>query len=136
MDKLQNTYDIPLHDIKPLIDIQEYSIYYFVAIVTVVAIILMGTIYLLYRYFKNRNKYNKRKEHFSLLVTLDLNNTKQSAYDLTHYGATFKNDTPRHLKHYDLMVEKLEKYKYKKSVESFDEETLHQIEIYKGMLDV
>ncbi|MDH4945371.1 hypothetical protein [Sulfurimonas sp. C5] len=136
MNKLDKTYDIPLHDIKPLIEIQEYSLYYFIAIVTVISLLILGALYLLYRYFRNRNKYNKRKAHFALLEALDLSDTKQTAYDLTAYGATFKNDTPRHLKHFDLMVEKLQKYKYKKSVETFDADTLRQIEIYKGMLDV
>ncbi len=136
MNKLDNTYDIPLHDIKPLIEIQEYSLYYFVAIITIISLILFGILYLLYKYLRDRKKYNKRKAHFTVLEALDLNDTKQTAYDLTVYGATFKNDTPRHFKHFDLMVEKLEKYKYKKSVEAFDEDTLRQIETYKGMLDV
>ncbi|WP_304546517.1 hypothetical protein [Sulfurimonas microaerophilic] len=136
MDKLDNTYDIPLHDIKPLIEVQEYSLYYFIAIVTITSIILIGMLYLLYRYLRDRKKYNKRKEHFTILEALDFEQTKQAAYDLTLYGATFKDDTPRHLKHYELMVEKLEPYKYKKSVEPFDGETLRQIDVYKGMLDV
>jgi hypothetical protein len=34
------------------------------------------------------------------------------------------------------MVEKLEKYKYKKSVDNFDSETLRVIELYRGMIDV
>lgn len=136
MDKLNNTYDIPLHDIKPLIEVQEYSFYYFAAIVGVACIILLGVLYLLYRYFKERNKYNKRKDHLRIFNTLDYENTKQAAYDLTHFGATFKDDTPRHHKHYDLMVEKLQNYKYKKSVEAFDADTLRQIKIYQEMLDV
>ncbi|MFT7859850.1 MAG: hypothetical protein ABXS93_02830 [Sulfurimonas sp.] len=128
--------EIPLHDIKPLLEIQEYSIYYFSALVGAGVIILLGVLYLLYRWLKERNKYNKRKDHFAQLEELDLSNTKQAAYDLTAYGATFKDDSPRHRKHYELMVEKLYSYKYKKSVEAFDAETLRQIEIYKEMLDV
>lgn len=136
MDKLDKTYDIPLHDIKPLIEIQEYSLYYFIVIVSIVSLIILGALYLLYKYFRDRKKYNKRKAHFAIITVLDLNDTKQTAYDLTAYGATFKNDTPGHLKQFELMVEKLENYKYKKSVEAFDEDTLRQIELYKGMLDV
>ncbi len=136
MDKLNNTYDIPLHDIKPLIEIEEYSLYYFVVIVAVISVIVLALAYLLYKYFKEKKRYNKRKEHLELLGDLDFNDTKQTAYALTFYGATFQNDTPRHLKHFELMVEKLEKYKYKKSVDAFDEDTLQQINIYKEMLDV
>ncbi|MEJ2372815.1 MAG: hypothetical protein P8Y22_00955 [Sulfurimonas sp.] len=131
-----NNTEIQLHDIKPLMEIQEYSFYYFLAIVIAASIILLGVLYLLYKYFKERKKYNQRKDHLSRLSTLDMNNTKQTAYDLTMFGATFKDDSLRHLKHYELMVEKLEKYKYKKSVEEFDADTLRQIDVYKGMLDV
>lgn len=131
-----NNTEIQLHDIKPLIEIQEYSFYYFLAIVIAISIVLLGILYLLYKYFRDRKKYNQRKDHLSRLNSLNRNNTKQTAYDLTVFGATFKDDSPRHLKHYELMVEKLEKYKYKKSVEEFDADTLRQIDVYKGMLDV
>ncbi|WP_428739212.1 hypothetical protein [Sulfurimonas sp.] len=133
---INNTNEIPLHDIKPLMEVQEYSFYYFLAIVIAVTVIVIGVLYLLYRYFKERKRYNKRKDYLARLKDLDMHDTKQSAYDLTMYGAVFKDDTPRHLKHYELMVEKLQAYKYKKSVEAFDADTLRQIDVYKGILDV
>ncbi|WP_457747271.1 hypothetical protein [Sulfurimonas sp.] len=128
--------DIPLHDIKPLVDIQEYSIYYFSAIVVVLSILLVAFLYLAYRWIKHRNRFNIRKEHNKLLQEVDLNDAKKAAYDLTFYGATFKDDSLRHLKTYEDLIEKLESYKYKKNVESFDSETLRIIELYRGMIDV
>jgi len=130
------TNTIPLHDIKPLLEIEDYSFYYFLALVTIVSVIVLGLLYILYRHFKNKKKFNLRKEHYKLLESIDLKETKRAAYDLTEYGATFKDDTPRHLKTYNDMVDKLEKYKYKKSVDDFDRETLRIIELYRGMIDV
>ncbi|WP_457750398.1 hypothetical protein [Sulfurimonas sp.] len=135
MQNLQQN-EIPLHDIKPLIEIQEYSLYYFIGVSLVAALILSGFLYLAYRWVKNRKKFNKRAEYFKQLNTIDYTNPKKAAYDLTYYGAIFKDDSERHLKSYENMLEKLQKYKYKKNVENFDADTLHTIDLFKGMIDV
>ena len=128
--------EIPLHDIKPLLEVQDYSFYYFLTVVTVLSAIILGILYLLYRHFRTKKRFNIRKEHNKILQTINLKETKKAAYALTEYGATFKDDSPRHLKTYNDMVEKLERYKYKKSVDDFDRETLRVIELYRGMIDV
>jgi len=133
MDK---TYDIPLHDIKPLVEIQEYSMEYLIVIGSLLFIIFVAILYLVIKWLKNRKKFNIRKEHFKLIKTLDYSDTKNAAYKLTLYGNTFKNDSLRHEKAYHELFDALENYKYKKSVENFDKRTLHFIEIYQGMLDV
>lgn len=130
------TNEIPLHDIKPLLEIEEYSFYYFIGIVTVVTLIVLGVAYLLYKHFRTKNRFNIRKEHLQLLKNIDLKETKKAAYQLTEYGATFQNDSERHQKTYHDMLDRLEKYKYKKNVDDFDSETLRIIELYRGMIDV
>ena len=128
--------EIPLHDIKPLLEIQDYSFYYFLAVLTLVSIIVLGGLYLLYRYFQSKKRFNIRKEHNKKLQGIHLKETKKAAYELTEYGSTFKDDSPRHAKTYNDMVDKLQKYKYKKNVDDFDRETLRVIELYRGMIDV
>jgi len=135
MQNLQHN-KIPLHDIKPLVEIHEYSLYYFIGVSLFAALLLFGLLYLAYKWVKNRQKFNLRAEHYRLLNTVDYSNPKKAAYDLTLYGATFKDDSERHFKAYENMIEKLEKYKYKKNVENFDADTLHVIELYKEMIDV
>lgn len=130
------TNEIPLHDIKPLLEIEDYSFYYFIGIVTVVTLIVLGVVYLLYKHFRTKNRFNIRKEHLQLLKNIDLKETKKAAYQLTEYGATFQNDSERHQKTYHDMLDRLEKYKYKKNVDDFDSETLRIIELYRGMIDV
>ena len=130
------TNEIPLHDIKPLLEIEDYSFYYFIGIVTVVTLIVLGVAYLLYKHFRTKNRFNIRKEHLQLLKNIDLKETKKAAYQLTEYGATFQNDSERHQKTYHDMLDRLEKYKYKKNVDDFDSETLRVIELYRGMIDV
>jgi len=130
------SYDIPLHDIKPIVEIEEYSLYYFLGISFFAVALILGVAYLIYTKLQKRNRYNKRKEHFNCLNTLDLSSTKESAYDITFYGATFKNDSSRHKEMYDNLLGRLEQYKYKKDVDAYDDETLGYIELYKGMVDV
>lgn len=130
------SYDIPLHDIKTIVEVEEYSFYYLLGISTIAIIVLLGIIYLIYKYFKNRNLYNERKEHFKIITSLDLNDTKKAAYAITLYGATFKDDGDRQKGMYQNLTDRLEVYKYKKSVDAFDKETLSYIELYKGMIDV
>ena len=131
----QQSFDIPLHDIKPLIPIEEYSFTYLVTLSTLAVLILSALLYLLIRWFLKRNRFSLRKEHFQRLQALDLRNTKESAYALSRYGETFKNDTPRHKIAYKEMFEALAPYKYKKEVGDFDTQTMHFIEIYQGMID-
>lgn len=130
------SYDIPLHDIKPIMDVEEFSLYYLLGISVLVLALLLAIFYLLFSALKKRNRYSRRKEDFKSLNELDFNLTKESAYAVTLYGATFKNDSQRHLEMYENIVARLENYKYKREVAGFDDETLGYIELYKGMIDV
>lgn len=132
----EQSYDIPLHDIKPIVEVQEYSLYYFLGIASIAALLVVALGYFIYKYFQRRNTFNLRKEHFKLLNSLDLNNTKESAYMITSLGVTFKDDSPRHQEMYENLTSCLEKYKYKKEVGKFSEEVLGYIELYKEMIDV
>lgn len=131
----EQSYDIPLHDIKPIVEVQEYSLYYFLGVVFVLALLIIALGYLIYKYIQKRNAFNLRKEHSRLLNSLDLKNTKDSAYMITSLGATFKDDSPRHKEMYENLTNRLEEYKYKKEVESFSREVLGYIELYKEMID-
>ena len=136
MEQKKEIFDIPLHDIKPLIEIQEYSMYYLGGILIVGIIVLFALLYLAFKYFSNRNKFNIRKYNLSRLKAIDFTNAKSAAYSITEYGITFKDDSDRHSRAYDALLEELESYKYKKNVENFSDETKHKFEIYLGMLDV
>ena len=133
--KKQN-YDIPLHDIKPLLEVDDYSFYYFLGALSVLIILLIGIIYLVYKYFKKRNAYNKRKEYINNINNLDINDTKKTAYQISFYGELFKDDSPRHAEMFQNLTQRLESYKYKKTVDKFDKETIGYIDLYKEMLDV
>jgi len=128
--------ELKLHDIKPLVMIEDYSFYIFVALSIIGAIVIAGLLFLVLKWLKEQKKENLRKKHLELLHAIDLQDTKKAAYALTKYGATFKDDDERHRQMYENMLQKLQKYKYKKEVDGFDEETLAIINLYREMCDV
>lgn len=136
MNNMAQAKEIPLHDIKGLVEIQEYSVYYFSALVLVGLIVLLGLLYLLYKYLQNKKKFNIRKEHQKLLHEIDFSDAKKAAYEITQLGGIFKDDTPRHERAFTLLVEDLESYKYKKDVSAFSSESKHLLENYLGLIDV
>jgi len=117
-------------------EVVDYSLYYLVGLTLLVSILLGGAFYLLYRYFKTKNRYNKRKDYAQKIMNIDLSKSKESAYAITHYGVLFVDDSTRHKEMYENLTQRLTPYKYKKEVEPFDDEVLGYIELYKGMLDV
>jgi len=127
---------IKLHDIKPLMEVSDYSLYYLIALSVGVFVLILGFVYLLWRYLKRKKRYNKRKDYAQKLIEIDLSKTKDAAYALTHYGALFADDSTRHKEMYENLTHRLSPYKYKKEVEKFDDEVVGYIELYKGMLDV
>jgi len=134
-EKTFREFDIPLHDIKPIVEIQEYSLYYLLGLVGLGIIVLSLIIYFLYIWYKKRNTFNLRKHHLELINDLDFSNTKNAAYAISSYGLTFRDDSPRHKEMYENITQRLEAYKYKKDVEAFDTQTLGYIEVFKEMID-
>lgn len=129
-------FDIPLHDIKPLIDIPEYSLYYLIATIVVAVVLFALLIFTLVRFIKNRNKFSLRKEHLKLLNAVEFSDAKKAAYDITYYAQSFQHDSSQHQAAYETLQKHLETYKYRKNVDSIDEETKDSLKSYIGMLHV
>lgn len=136
MKDVKQNYDIPLHDIKPIVDIEEYSLYYFLGYIAIGVIIATVFIYFIYRWYKKRNRFNIRSYHKELFDSVDINETKKAAYLITTCAHTFKNDSDEHQKAYRELIARLEEFKYRKSVDKFDEKTIGFIETYKSMIHV
>ena len=132
----EKNFDIPLHDIKPIVEVQEYSLYYFILFIALGLFFLFALSYLFYKYWKKKKRYNKRAEDKKALENISFDDPKAAAYALTAYGATFSRDSARHQQMYQNLLERLENFKYKKRVESIDEETISYYQLYKEMCDV
>ena len=133
---MMNPETIKIRDIKPLLEIHDHSIYLFIALVVISLIIVFGGIYLFLKWYKNKNRINMRKATYKKLLHVNLSDPKSAAYEITKYGYSFKDDSQRNRDMYYNLVDRLEKYKYKKEVDVFDDETKSYVELYKGMIDV
>lgn len=126
--------DIPVHDIYPLVEVSDYSLYYFVALVVVGAAVTMGIFFWFLKRFRHR-RISDRKIAFEKLKALDFSDPKRSAYAISEIGRVFAHDNERTQKGYQNLFERLERYKYAPSIEPIDEETLGYYRLYLEMID-
>ncbi len=126
--------DIPLHDIKPLVEVPDNSLIYLgiVAFVLVLVVILAGV--WLYRYFTKAKAKDLRKSYLQKIHNIDTSNAKQAAYEISAYGR-FLAENERAKDMLDNLDNRLSKYKYKKEVEALDEETLGYYKLFLEVLD-
>jgi ABC-type sugar transport system permease subunit len=130
------SYDIPLHDIKPIVEVQEYSLYLYVGFLLLGAFVVGAILFIFYKWFTKRRAFNLRAEYKKHLHAIDTTNAKEAAYAITLYGQIFQNDSPRHHEMYLNLTQRLQAYKYKKEVAPIDKETLGYFSLYKEMCDV
>lgn len=127
--------NIPLHDIMPLVEVPDTSIYWFGALVIAGLIVVSLIVFALLKYKRGR-KIDERRLHFEALQTIDLKNPKASAYTISREGYFFAHDNERTLGTYHNLFTRLEPYKYAPTVAKIDEETLGYYHLYCGMIDV
>jgi hypothetical protein len=126
--------DIPLHDIKPLVEVPDNSLLYLgiVGFVLVVLVILI-TIWA-YKRFSKAKEEDLRKRYLQKIHQIDTGNAKQAAYEISSYGR-FLAQSERAKDMLDNLDQRLSKYKYKKEVEALDDETLGYYKLFLEVLD-
>ena len=105
-----------LRDIKGLMDIEDYSLYIFIALVLFAMVLLYILIRFLVKYFRKNTPIKIAKKK---LKALDLSDTKQSAYTVSKYAPYLNQEED---------FSYLEKYKYKKENLEFSNEDKENLE--------
>lgn len=132
---MNRSVDIPVHDIYPLVEVSDYSLYYFVALLVIAAAVVMGTAFWLLKRVRNRRK-SERRIAFEQLHALDFTDSKRAAYAISETGRIFAHDSERTAKAYENLFGRLERYKYAPHVDPIDEETVAYYRLYLEMIDV
>jgi hypothetical protein len=127
--------NIPINDIAPLVEIHDYSLYYFIALLLISAALIGAGFLALLKQLRKR-KRSIRKEKFNDLSTIDFSDPKRAAYTITELGRHFSSDNERTEKAYHNLFERLAPYKYAPKVEMIDEETLGYYRLYLEIIDV
>jgi hypothetical protein len=115
--------DMPVHDIAPLLEVKDYSFYWFILLIMIV---LVGVLSLGMQ-MKIRKRpivENKRRMKYEALTRIDMNDAKAAAYAISEQGLFFIDDSNETRSVYERLFERLEQYKYAPVVEAMDEETL------------
>jgi len=132
---MKQSLDIPLHDIMPLVEVPDTSIYWFGALM-VVGLVVFASGVIWFLKWKKSKKITQRQLHYEALQKIDLKNPKQSAYTISKEGYFFAHDNERTLGAYQNLFNRLEPYKYAPTVEKIDEETFGYYHLYLGIIDV
>jgi len=126
--------NLTLRDIKPLMEIPDYSYYLFVGIVALLSIVLFLLLFFLIRHFWKNKKANMKKLYFKQLKTINWEDSKKAAYEVTKLGRYFIDDK-RCNEIYQQLLPMLEEYKYKKEVPEVSSETLKQYNLLVHVID-
>jgi len=105
---------LKIHDIKPLVEIPDHSIYFYYGLIVLAFLLVLLIIYLIYLYIKSK-KPSKQKLYYRILKDIDFSNQKQSAYTISKYGRLLIKDDRQKILIEDLINE-LEEFKYKKEI--------------------
>jgi len=112
--------EIKIHDIKELVEIPDISFYIYITLWILGIAFIFAIIFLIYKFFYNRNK-NERKKYYKILKEVDLSNSKQSAYTISKYTRLLAT-SQREEKLVEELIEELDSYKYKKEVEELNDD--------------
>jgi len=127
--------NIPLNDIAPLVEIPDYSLYYFIVVVIITIAVSLALILALLKQIRKR-RINVRREQFKTLSAIDFSDSKRAAYTISELGRVFAHDNERTEKAYHNLFERLAPYKYAPKVEKIDEETIGYYRLYLEIIDV
>ena len=117
-----------LRDIKPLVEIEDYSFYLYLAAIAAATLFVALAVYLLIKLFTKR-KTDRRKELVKELKNVDLSSPKEVAYKFTKIGKELVMDESSY-KIYTELIKRLARYKYKKEVPDIDKETMEYIKLF------
>jgi len=132
---MNRSVDIPVHDIYPLAEVSDYSLYYFLVLLLVASAVAAALFFWFLKRLRHRRN-SDRKIAFEKLKTLDSSDPKRFAYAISEMGRVFAHDNERTAKAYHNLFERLEPYKYAPYVEPIDGETLGYYRLYLEMIDV
>ena len=127
---------IPIHDIKPIVEIPDNTIYLYYLTLFVGFVLIIGFVYIIYKLIFGKKEISKELQYFKKLQNLDLKDTKKSAYLISKYGR-YLAKTDREKRLIDEIHHDLEQYKYKKVVkEDISIDIQNKFHIFLDSLDV
>lgn len=123
-----------LRDIKPLLEIPDSSYYIYWGLIIFAVFLAVAILFFVVKKLWENRKINLAKGYLESLKKIDWNDTKKSAYQATHYARLLATDE-RRKELFSQLEPMLEQYKYKKEVESVDQDTRNKFNLYLQVAD-
>ena len=123
-----------LRDIKPLLEIPDSSYYIYWGLLSFAIFLAVAILFFIAKKLWDNRKVNLAKGYLEAIKKIDWNDTKKSAYEATHYARLLATDERRKIL-FSQLEPMLEKYKYKKEVESIDQDTRNKFNQYVQVAD-
>ncbi len=126
---------IDIHDIKPIVEIPDISIYFYYGLIVLLVTLGSIVLFFIYKFFKPKKRSVEYK-YYEILRNIDFKNTKKTAYDISKYGRLLPKDERQKRLILEL-VELLSMYKYKKEIKSkISNEIETKFQIFMESIDV
>ncbi len=123
-----------LKDIRALEPITDINLYLLIVISIFITLIISALLYKLISTIRKKKRDSLRKEVLEKLKSIDLNNPKKAAYGITKYGRFLVQDSQSQEIFQQLLL-RVEKYKFKKDVPLFDDETINYYNLFIKSID-
>lgn len=131
---MDNNISTQLKDIKPLLEIPDSSYYIYWGLIIFTAVLVTGILFFVLKKLWDNRKINLAKGYLEALKKIDWVDTKKSAYQATHYARLLATDE-RRMKLFEQLEPLLEQYKYKKEVETVDDDTRNRFNLFVQVAD-
>ena len=109
-----------LRDIKGLVEVTDYSLYYLLGTLGVATVVLLLLTVGLYKYLTKKDPLTQKKVAMDLLDKFEFGDAKASVYEFSHLAQYAVNEDQR--RELEALLAELEVYKFKKEVPELDAE--------------
>jgi len=123
-----------LKDIKPLMEIPDSSFYIYWGLIIFASLVFLMVLFFVVKKILANRKINLAKSYVKSLKAIEWSDAKSASYEATHYARLLATDS-RKKELFSQLEPMLEKYKYKKEVESIDKETLNTFNLFVQVAD-
>ena len=124
-----------LKDIKPLLEIPDYSYYLYFSLLVFLIFLLLLILFFIIRWWWKPQKMEMKEIYFSRLKSVDWSDSKKAAYEVTFFGRVLSSEDPRIKEIYRQLLPYLESYKYRPQVKKVDNEMLRQYNLLVYIID-
>jgi len=123
-----------LRDIKPLLEIPDYSYAIFLALAFFMGLLVLSLLFILAKKFLVKRKTDQKRLYFERLKNVNWDRPKEAAYEVTFFGRALAEE-PKVEEKYKELVAMLEPYKYRKEVPKVDKDTLNYYNLLVHIID-